>query len=135
LRRAVPPVEANPAFAHRLRRALLDSDYYQQPPIVRWLRSTLRLIPVAAGALSVGFLAAVGLGASPATPPSAVPAPAVTVVNPASLERLSQAGQLDYLAQESNGVRVYRLQLASGEILELLDHAPYIIHLTNQGGQ
>lgn len=100
--------------------------------MARWRKRAARLLPLASGALVAGFAAAVLL-VTPATENgNAAPGSALTVVNSASLERLERQGRLQYVEQTTRGSRIYRLELANGETLDVLDHVPYVIQLTNQ---
>ena len=123
LRQTVPPHSPDPAFTQQLRRALLNSPYYTQPRATAWLRTLRRLLPLASGAPAVGFFAALGVSREGPAPTAS----RATVVNPASLQQLTNSGRLRYSHQQPNGVRVYRVDMAEGQTLELWDAAPYVL--------
>lgn len=100
--------------------------------MARWRKRAGSLLPLASGALVAGFAAAVLLATPAPKDGNATPGATLTVVNSASLERLQRQGRLRYVEQTTHGSRVYRLELANGETLEVLDQAPYVIQLTNQ---
>ncbi len=123
LRRAVPPIEADRQFVHRLRRTLLNSRQYTEPPLIRALRSLGPGLPIAAGALTVGFFTALGittLTSNPGVRRDQPPA-SVVVVNPTLLEHLSQQGQIQTVTVGPTGMKLHRIHLTSGETLELLE--------------
>lgn len=132
----MPPLEAERQFVHRLRRALLNSRQYTEWPVVRLIVGALgRGLPIAAGALTLGFFAALGVKHYPTADPvmrPGKPPTSIVVANPTVLEHLNSQGQLQSVTLDADGVRLYRINLASGETLELLDPAPYAIRLTNE---
>lgn len=132
LRRARPSVEANPEFAHRLRRALLSSRYYTESRSGRWWRAFRRFLPWSAGAMTIGFLGALMFTATPQSVPPAPNSTLVTVTDPATIEHLNQQGRIHYVQERSDGRRVYRIDLADGQAMEVWDAAPYVIQLTHK---
>ncbi|MDO8560430.1 MAG: hypothetical protein Q7S23_05400 [bacterium] len=123
LRQAAPPQGPDPTFTQQLRRALLNSTFYTQPRAAAWLHALRRLLPLASGALAVGFFAALGVSRMQPVPAASK----TTAVNPASLQQLTNSGRLHYSHQQPNGVRVYRVDMADGQTLELWDAAPYVL--------
>lgn len=125
LRRAVPPLEADPPFVHRLRRTLLNSRQYTELPITRLNRAIGRGLPLAAAALALGFFAALGLNAVTSNPVMLrdKPPTSVMVVNPTVLEQLSRQGQIQTVTVSPAGMKLHRIHLTSGETLELLETA------------
>lgn len=130
LRRAVPPLEADRQFVHRLRRALLNSRQYSQRPMTRLLGALGRGLPIAAGALAVGFFVALGIKNFPTSDPviqQGKPPASIMVVNPTVLEHLSQQGQIQTVTVSPAGMKLHRIHLTSGETLELLETAATVI--------
>ncbi|MDD5110513.1 MAG: hypothetical protein PHI63_04870 [Patescibacteria group bacterium] len=131
LRNARLNAEVTPAFASRLRRALLSSRYYTEPRSLRFLHRVRRWLPLSAGALAAGFL--IALLANLTGPPAASAPTILSVVNnPSSLQQLSNQGRIHYLAEQADGTRLYRIDLSNGTTLDVVDPAPYIMQLTHQ---
>ena len=131
LRQAVPSAEPDWEFKNRLRRALLNSQYWTEPRWVRWVAIFRRWAPLSASAIAAGFLIAVTLHAVPAPVKSTTPT-TLTVQNTATIQELEEQGRLRYVGQNFDGVRVYQVNLDDGTSLELHDPAPYAIELTHQ---
>jgi hypothetical protein len=151
LKEARPSIEPAPDFEHSLRRALLNSRFYDDNFFTRWHRRTgfqFKTVALPIGGASLVFASMVMLSIFSTSSESTSAFPFSTNTQLIAQEKdettasahLSssdifnnwyESGRIKYERQNENGTRVYKMKLDNGQLLELVDPSPFTLTLTS----
>jgi hypothetical protein len=135
---------------HQLRRALLNSKFFELPPPDYWKFFSRQFVIKAFSfsLLTAGVIAILAIfnpgsfkpGILPVTSGQVSQAARGVLINSGSpvygqaqnlLQDLYARGRIRYLRQQDGNTRIFRLLMADGQNLDFYDQRPYVINLIN----